>query len=130
MKHILAACILSLLTPLTAFSDPVSQEDMARIEVLQGWQDGATKRVFAVKITLADGWHTYWRSPGDAGIAPTITLDQAAAIHWPTPTLFSQSGFSYLGYENHVILPIEVADTSASNDQITVKLDLGVCNDA
>ena len=39
---------------------------------------------------LAPGWHTYWRNPGDAGVAPELDLAlpqgaTAGPIAWPAP---------------------------------------------
>ena len=62
---------------------------------------GATRLIAAVEATgssaqldvglqlrLTPGWHTYWRTPGDAGISPTIDWQGSeslggAAIAWP-----------------------------------------------
>ena len=27
----------------------------------------------ALRLKMADGWHTYWRNPGDSGLPTTIT---------------------------------------------------------
>jgi len=47
--------------------------------------------VVAVELAMAAGWHTYWRSPGDAGQATKVvwTLPagfSAGALEWPIPT--------------------------------------------
>ena len=26
----------------------------------------------AVRMTMDDGWHVYWRNPGDSGLSPTV----------------------------------------------------------
>ena len=64
-----------------------------------------------LEIRLAPGWHTYWRSPGDAGIPPSIDWAGSdnlahAEIAWPAPQRWSLQGFETAGYENHVVLPI------------------------
>ena len=39
-----------------------------------------------LRLQMAPGWHTYWRNPGDAGVAPELTLNVAAgSIVWPAP---------------------------------------------
>src|SRR5580704_2062511 len=50
-------------------------------------QPGTPFRV-ALRLRLADGWHTYWKNPGDAGVAPEFTIDgvTASPIDWPTPS--------------------------------------------
>ena len=38
----------------------------------------------ALELDIRDGWHTYWRNPGDSG--------QATALHWNLPPGFSAGG--------------------------------------
>ena len=67
-----------------------------------------------LEIRLAPGWHAYWRTPGDAGIEPSIDWAGSdnlarAEIAWPAPTRYSLQGFETAGYENHVLLPITLS---------------------
>ncbi len=67
----------------------------------------------ALQIRLAPGWHAYWRSPGDAGIAPSIDWSgsknlRSAKIYWPAPKRFLLDGLVTQGYEAGVVLPIAV----------------------
>jgi suppressor for copper-sensitivity B len=64
-----------------------------------------------LEIRLAPGWHAYWRSPGDAGIPPSIDFAGSqnlahADIRWPAPTRYSLQDLETAGYENRVVLPI------------------------
>ena len=67
-----------------------------------------------LELRLTPGWHTYWRSPGDAGIAPVIDWEgsenlSGAAIAWPAPRrLTPLDGLETQGYEDGVVLPIAV----------------------
>ncbi|HTA94612.1 MAG TPA: protein-disulfide reductase DsbD domain-containing protein, partial [Verrucomicrobiae bacterium] len=43
-----------------------------------------------VDMKMDAGWHTYWKNPGDSGIATTIKWDlppgvTAGEIQWPLP---------------------------------------------
>jgi suppressor for copper-sensitivity B len=67
-----------------------------------------------LEIRLAPGWHAYWRSPGDAGIPPSIDFVGSAnlahaAVSWPAPTRFSLQGLETAGYENRVVLPMALS---------------------
>ncbi|HEV2300359.1 MAG TPA: protein-disulfide reductase DsbD domain-containing protein [Stellaceae bacterium] len=67
-----------------------------------------------IEIRLAPGWHTYWRSPGDAGIPPRIDWKGSqnlagAQIAWPAPRRVSLLGFETAAYEKDVILPVTVS---------------------
>jgi len=67
-----------------------------------------------VQFKLTPGWHTYWRSPGDAGIAATIDWTGSenlgsATIAWPAPQrLPSLGGLETQGYVDGVVVPIAV----------------------
>lgn len=66
-----------------------------------------------LEVKLGPGWHTYWRSPGDAGAAPGFDWSnsrnvQATTIEWPAPKRFSEAGLDTFGYADHVLFPIKV----------------------
>lgn len=76
---------------------------------------GATEMVdAAIQIRLPSGWHTYWKTPGDAGIPPTVSWQgstnlRAARIDFPVPKrLPPVEGLLTLGYDNGVVLPVAV----------------------
>ncbi|MEM8731001.1 MAG: protein-disulfide reductase DsbD domain-containing protein [Pseudomonadota bacterium] len=112
-----------------------SLDDVIQIEVIDG---GVTQRgthLAGLRLTMAPGWKTYWRSPGDAGIPPHFNWRGsrnigAVAITWPAPKAFEQEGMRSIGYTDTVILPLELTPKRAS-DQIRLKgaVDLGVCKD-
>jgi DsbC/DsbD-like thiol-disulfide interchange protein len=63
----------------------------------------------AVQLRMKPGWHTYWRNPGDAGLATGIkwTLPQgvtAGPIIWPRPERFVARSIVGYGYEGQVAL--------------------------
>ena len=73
---------------------------------------GSGKTVEAgLEIRLAPGWHAYWRTPGDAGIPPSIDWSGSenltrAEIAWPAPARYSLQGFETAGYRDRIVLPI------------------------
>jgi thiol:disulfide interchange protein DsbD len=62
----------------------------------------------ALRLRMADGWHTYWKNPGDAGVAPELAIDGAAAspIDWPTPRRVAEGPVMTYAYTNEVLLPV------------------------
>jgi suppressor for copper-sensitivity B len=83
----------------------------ARLIAAQNAVGGAASLEAGLEIRLAPGWHAYWRSPGDAGIPPSIDWAGSqnlahAAIAWPAPQRYSLQGFETAGYRDHVVLPI------------------------
>lgn len=86
-----------------------------------------------IEVRLAPGWKTYWRYPGDAGVPPTFDFTgsenaKTITVLWPAPQRFSTDGISYLGYKDHVILPLRIVPND-ENKRVTVrlKLDYGIC---
>ena len=70
----------------------------------------------AVEFRVAPGWKIYWRTPGEAGLPPTIDVSGSASpsleatIRWPVPKRFDVFGFDNFGYESavsytHLTLP-------------------------
>ena len=83
----------------------------ARLITAVGATGSAATVEAGLEIRLAPGWHAYWRTPGDAGIPPSIDFARSdnlahAEISWPAPHRFSLQGFETAGYEDHVVLPI------------------------
>ncbi|HVZ07105.1 protein-disulfide reductase DsbD family protein [Rhodopila sp.] len=65
----------------------------------------------ALRLRLADGWHTYWQNPGDAGVAPDLTVAPpatASAIDWPTPHRVQEGPLMTYAYTGEVLLPVTV----------------------
>jgi DsbC/DsbD-like thiol-disulfide interchange protein len=63
----------------------------------------------AVHLKMRPGWHTYWRNPGDSGLATTIrwTLPpgvSAGPIVWPQPDKFGSRTIAGYGYADDVAL--------------------------
>jgi thiol:disulfide interchange protein/DsbC/DsbD-like thiol-disulfide interchange protein len=62
----------------------------------------------ALEFTIRDGWHTYWRNPGDSGQATTLkwTLPPgftAGDIVWTTPHRFEVPPLVNYGYGKHAV---------------------------
>ena len=89
-----------------------------------------------VEFTLASGWKIYWRTPGEAGLAPVIDLstssvpDLTGTIKWPLPKRFDAFGFDNFGYENAVILPFDVTGHEVGAPvRIVAELEALACAD-
>ena len=85
---------------------------------------GGTPFRIALRLKLANGWHTYWRNPGDAGVAPEVTLDLPPGAHqsgidWPTPRRVPEGPLMTYAYTGEVLLPITVTPPKGA-DPLTV----------
>lgn len=100
-----------------------------------GWMAEGGRRMAGLELRLSPGWKTYWRAPGDAGIAPLIDWSgsdnvAAARILWPRPHVFHLNGMQTLGYAGDVVLPVEVTPQDPSRPvQLRATLEIGVCRD-
>lgn len=104
-------------------------------EILHGWQQPDGTRMAAIRLTLAPGWKTYWRSPGDAGIPPQFDWSRSrnlgsVGITWPAPKVYREDGVVTIGYKDELVLPITLAPRKAGDPiKINTTLDIGVCRD-
>lgn len=96
----------------------------------------------ALKQTIDTNWHTYWRNPGDTGLATAIKWDlpsnfKASDILWPVPQQIKNEGLMTYGYEGDVMLlttitaPKAMPEGKKEGDLITFKAKATwlVCHD-
>lgn len=120
-----------LATPLSA----QSFDDVVRGSLLHGWRGEDGRHMAAVHLTLAPGWKTYWRAPGDAGIPPDFDWTgsrnlSAVSVNWPTPIVFRQAGMRSVGYTNDLVIPLELHPTTATQPiEANLTMRLGVCEE-
>ncbi|WP_142415757.1 protein-disulfide reductase DsbD domain-containing protein [Bartonella massiliensis] len=81
-----------------------------------------------IEIVLTPGWKTYWRNPGNSGMAPFFNFNQQVSyeIFYPTPQLFETENDWSLGYKDKVILPFKL---SSSSKNLSGTLTLGLCHE-
>ncbi len=64
-----------------------------------------------LEVQLDGDWKTYWRSPGEGGVAPTMDWSQSENLtgvewHWPVPGRYEFLGVETLGYKERVVFPL------------------------
>ena len=67
-----------------------------------------------VDMKIKEGWHIYWRNPGDSGLPTTIRWNphprlSPGEIHWPRPSRFDEDGITTYGYSDRVTLLVPVS---------------------
>lgn len=93
--------------------------------------DGVVRGV--LQIEPKDGWITYWREPGEAGIPPQITPDPASGaalttMAYPVPKLIENGDITDIGYDHAVSLPFQLKATDpAAGGKIDLTAFIGVC---
>ena len=122
--------LLSSTLPALAEEPPA---DIARIEVLPGWRAPDGHHMAALRLTLAAGWKTYWRSPGAAGLAPILDFSGSTGIasaepRWPVPSVFEFNGMRSIGYHDAVTIPLDLTLTGGAAT-LAGEVEIGVCSD-
>ncbi len=136
MRQILPLLILCLMLALPgapARANPYAE--MVRAELLPGWRRPDGVHVAALRLVMAEGWKTYWRAPGDAGIPPLFDWSGSGNLAdiqpiWPTPVVFSQNGMRSIGYKRELVLPLAITprrDGRAVN--LEGRIQIGICDD-
>lgn len=109
--------------------------DLAQIEVLDGGMTPQGTYLGAIRMSLTDGWKTYWRAPGDAGIPPSFDWGKSRnvgelTITWPAPEVFEQGGLTTVGYTDQLILPVEITPKNAGKPvRLRGEMEFGICKD-
>jgi thiol:disulfide interchange protein/DsbC/DsbD-like thiol-disulfide interchange protein len=92
----------------------------------------------ALEFDIRDGWHTYWRNPGDSGQATKLTWQlppgfKAGDIVWTTPHRFEIPPLVNYGYAKHAV---HLVNITAPKDLpvgapvvLTAKASWLVCSD-
>jgi len=120
--------------PESARAESVVEEDGPQLEA-RLLVSSRTPTKVGVLFDLAEGWHLYWRNPGETGIAPKLGLDvpghDVGEIGWPTPQTFREADglFTTYGYEGRVLLsaPIEAKNASDSDTLVHAETQVLVC---
>ncbi|WP_170516712.1 protein-disulfide reductase DsbD domain-containing protein [Ruegeria atlantica] len=129
------AAALTACFALTAPAHAQVEDDVVQLDVLDGGRTANGTYLGALRLTLKDGWKTYWRAPGDAGIPPQFDWNRSqnvgdVAITWPAPHVFVQNGLQSLGYADQLVLPVEITPSDPAKPvRLRGEMDLGVCKD-
>ncbi len=97
-----------------------------------------TTTTVALRLQMADGWHTYWQNPGDSGLPTTLAwkLPEGVAagdIQWPAPHALPAGPLVNFGYEGTVLLltDVRVPATARIGEPLTLaaKAEWLVCRE-
>jgi len=130
MRAILTAAVLAAAFAASAFaqtpqSTPAMSIDRADAAVAMTENVTATLAADSLVVTpgqtfyvalsqdIREGWHTYWRNPGDSGEATEIALDMpegwtAGDILWPAPEALPFGPLMNYGFKGEALLPVPV----------------------
>ncbi len=102
--------------------------------VLTGLQDPQAKTITGyLDVKLSGDWKTYWRSPGEGGVAPSIDWQNSKNVNkvdwlWPYPEKFRLLGIETQGYKGDTLFPMTLHIEDMSNPvTIDAVLTLSSC---
>ena len=84
-----------------------------------------------LKLTIKDGWHVYWRNPGDSGEAVAIAWQlpagySAGPITWPTPERIPVAHLVNFGYEHEAVLLTRISPPAGTSGGAPVDIKAAV----
>ena len=98
----MAAAVCALASSVAA-APPASRH--VQPELVADVESIAAGRPFqaGLRLRMEPEWHTYWKNPGDSGLATRLTWKlpdgfQAGPIEWPYPEIFKQGPVTSYGY--------------------------------
>ena len=135
-----ALCLMLSFLASTAVeaSTPVFGEQKAAAHIKvglvseQGYLVAGETAQLALRLLPDEGWHTYWKNPGDTGL-PTRVIWQlpeqfrAGDLEWPVPERIDYQGAVNFGYHGETWLPVSISvpasiSSSAINGQGEITL--------
>jgi DsbC/DsbD-like thiol-disulfide interchange protein len=144
-----AICVLAVVV--LAVVDVAQSQGVVRVNLASPWVELHAARVrlvagapavksaksylAGVEITLAEGWKTYWRTPGDAGVPPLFdwtgsTNVAAIEVRYPAPSRLPEPAAQTIGYKNSVIFPVEVTPRDAMQPvDLKLSAQFGICQE-
>jgi DsbC/DsbD-like thiol-disulfide interchange protein len=92
-------------------------------------------RLAGVEIAMEDGWKTYWRTPGDAGVPPQLDWSGSQNVAdikvlYPAPMRMSEAGGQVIGYKHAVLFPVQVTPQDAARPvALKLTMEFGICRE-
>src|ERR1700675_399283 len=114
-------------------ASPWQRDAHSAVRLLAGSRSG-TVLLGGVAIQLQQGWHTYWRTPGDSGVPPRFDFSksdnvEAVTVLWPAPHKFDDgAGGTSLGYIKQIVLPLRIVAKNADKPvTLRASINYAVC---
>lgn len=93
------------------------------------------KSHLGVEFYLPEGWHVYWKNPGDSGLPPKVKSSHAdvvlGAIEYAAPERFV--AFDVVGYGYHkatlMTVPVEIKNVLQDVVSADISVDFLMCKD-
>lgn len=139
MRWLKASPLLAILLSChPAATEPFASEPSAgrlsSARLLAGNEEPDGVRSAALEIDLAPKAVTYWRMPGEAGVAPTFDFsasENLASVEtfFPAPKHIKEAGGVVAGYEAKALFPLRVTPRDRNAPvRLDLKVDYAACD--
>ncbi len=125
----MAAFLFSFLafTPVSAQPLPGTRQVDVALHSSRAAVAPGERFTIVLRETINEGWHTYWRNPGDSGEPTSLTWTlpagwSAGELQWPAPEAVPFAMLVNFGYEGEVLFPVEVTVPANARIGSTVTL--------
>lgn len=133
----LSVLVVSALGSTAAAGDPVERPHVtARLIAKTKTVRPGEEATVGLHLKLDEGWHVYWRNPGESGLPPSIAWElpegfEAGAIRWPVPERIVMGPILNFGYEGEVVFPvtIRVPKDASGKVELRAKAEWLVCEE-
>lgn len=132
-------CICLNFFSIEAESNAIDQPNI-QVSLLNEENSIQAERPFwvAIRLNLTETWHTYWKNPGDAGMATSVEWDlpkgfSASQVFWPTPERFVVDSIVGYGYQGEVLLLSQITPSQLLNSEsadIKANVRWLICSDS
>lgn len=130
---VLIICAVALFAPAPQAGALEGPGSAAEAQLIDGGVIGDA-RYAGLRIRLRGDALTYWRDPGEAGVAPMFdfaaskNLGEAEAL-FPQPMRYDEGGAQAFGYKREVIFPLRLSAKDPNKPiALDVALDYSVCD--
>jgi thiol:disulfide interchange protein/DsbC/DsbD-like thiol-disulfide interchange protein len=124
MIFLLLGCFQAQASSFEAATGQVKAQLVASVDAVRPGDE----ILIGVQQRIIPHWHTYWKNPGDSGLATRIDYElpagaTAGEIQWPTPERITTGPVTNYGYSNQVTLlsTLKVPDNIAAGGVFPVK---------
>src|SRR5271167_3514817 len=114
LKIWLLACLLASPAAFALSGSTVATDNVKARLVSEVKAVGPGQSIWvALELNIRDGWHTYWRNPGDSGQATKLIWTLPAAVTagdivWPAPHRFEIPPLVNYGYAKHAMHLVKI----------------------
>ena len=108
----------------------------AQLRLIDAGPETATSgiRLMGIDVRLDPEALTYWRSPGEAGVPPTLSFAGStnvadATLLFPAPSRYDEEGSEAIGYKNAVVFPVRISPTDPTRPvKVRTTFNFAICD--